>query len=332
MRGLSVIVPVYNVERYIHQCLDSLVAQDYENLEILLIDDGSPDRCGEICDDYAKKDDRIRVIHQENQGLAEVRNIGIREAKGEYIGFVDSDDYIQPGMFSKMMECIEKDPATDIVVCDYTTFDDNDCEKQTLHPQKIHGSAEMIRDEFLMDHYPSHMPTKIWHKNLFEGVIIPKGIVFEDLYVVAGLVAKARKIAYVPESFYCYRQHASSFTMTPKVEKKWGWYKAWRERERICEVYGYTRPLNHVRMQAENAAISLKMMDLAAHFLSKEEVAGLDEYIQKIEKDTSRLSRKRKRELWALCHLPRWACALIGQTNIWGDEHKRKKLSKRMGK
>ncbi len=166
---LSVIVPVYNVEKYIHQCVDSLLAQDYEDMEILLIDDGSPDRCGAICDDYAKKDARVRVIHQENQGIAEVRNIGIREVKGDYIGFVDSDDYILPGMFSKMMGCIEKEPDTDLVVCDHSTFEGDDWEKQTPHHQGIDGSLETIRDEFLMDHYPAYMGNKIYNKNLFGG-------------------------------------------------------------------------------------------------------------------------------------------------------------------
>ncbi len=326
MPKLSVIVPVYKVEKYIHQCVDSLLAQDYRDMEILLIDDGSPDCCGEICDDYAKKDDRVRVIHQENQGLAEVRNIGIREAKGKYIGFVDSDDYVLPGMFSKMMGCIEKDPVTDIVVCDYSTFDGDDWEKQTSHRQGIDGSTEIIRDEFLLDRYPAYMWNKIYHKSLFGGVTIPKRILYEDLYVMASIVAKVRKIVYVPETFYCYRLHASSFSMASKIKTKWGMYKAWRERERVCEAYDCTRPLDYVRMRAEKAAISLKIIDLAVHYLPEEELADLDAYLINIRKDTSRLSAKHKWELWALYHLPRGLCAQMGQMSIWREEQKQKKL------
>lgn len=171
MHTLTVIVPVYNVEKYIHQCVDSLLAQDYPAMEILLIDDGSPDGCPQICDDYAKKDSRVRVIHQKNQGLAETRNVGVREARGEYIGFVDSDDYILPGMFSSMMECVEKDSDTDLVVCDYNTFYDDDYDRQTTHRQEINTNrpVEIIRDEFLMDRYAPIMWNKIYRKNLFGG-------------------------------------------------------------------------------------------------------------------------------------------------------------------
>lgn len=328
MPKLSVIVPVYKVEKYIHQCVDSLLAQDYRDMEILLIDDGSPDCCGEICDDYAKKDDRVRVIHQENQGLAEVRNIGIREAKGKYIGFVDSDDYVLPGMFSKMMGCIEKDPATDIVVCDYSTFDGDDWEKQTSHSIGIDttvGTAA-VRDAFLMDRYSPVVWNKIYNKNLFDGVRIPKDLPSEDAYVLAPVIAKAKGFAYVPEVFYCYRQHGSSFALTAKVKKKWGTYKAWHERERVCVAYGYNRPLSHVRMRAEKAAISLRIIDMAARFLSKEELKELDAYLANIREDTSRLSAKHKWELWALYHLPRGLCALMGQMSIWREEQKQKKL------
>ena len=143
---------------------------------------------------------------------------------------------------------------------------------------------------------------------------------------MAPLVAKARGIVYVPEPFYCYRQHASSFGVTAKIKKKWGMYLSWRERERVCEAYGFTRPLSHVRMRAEKAAISLKTIDLAAHFLPAEELAGLDAYLAKIAKDTSRLSTKHKCELWALRHLPQGFCAFLGQLSIWGEEYKQSKL------
>ena len=105
---ITIIVPVFNVEQYLPKCVDSIINQTYSNLEILLIDDGSQDRCGEICDEYAKKDSRIQVFHTKNRGLSVARNLGLQEAKGEYIGFVDSDDWIEPDMYevllSKMRE------------------------------------------------------------------------------------------------------------------------------------------------------------------------------------------------------------------------------------
>ena len=144
--------------------------------------------------------------------------------------------------------------------------------------------------------------------------------------MLAPVIARAKGFAYVPEAFYCYRLHGSSFAMTAKVKKKWGTYKAWHERERVCEAYGFTRPLSHVRMRAEKAAISLKTIDLAAHFLPAEELAELDAYLAKIAKDTSRLSAKHKWELWALRHLPDSVCAIMGQLSIWVEERKQSKL------
>lgn len=115
---ISVIIPVYNVEKYLHRCLDSVIEQTYKNLEVILIDDGSTDHSGEICDDYAAKDVRIHVIHQENQGVSAARNKGLDTAKGEYIAFVDSDDYILPEMYAKMLECIIENNV-DFCVCQW---------------------------------------------------------------------------------------------------------------------------------------------------------------------------------------------------------------------
>lgn len=115
---LSVIVPVYRVEPYWRKCLDSLVDQTYANPEIILVDDGSPDHCGAICDEYAKRDARIRVIHRENRGLSGARNAGLDLATGDYIGFVDSDDFIDESMYSRMVELALKN-AADIVMCEF---------------------------------------------------------------------------------------------------------------------------------------------------------------------------------------------------------------------
>lgn len=100
---ISVIVPVYKVAPYLRQCVDSIINQSFDDLEILLIDDGSPDQCGEICDEYAAKDSRVRVFHTENKGLSAARNLGLQKATGEYIGFIDSDDWIEPDMYEVLL-------------------------------------------------------------------------------------------------------------------------------------------------------------------------------------------------------------------------------------
>ena len=113
---ISVIVPVYKVEPYLRKCLDSIINQTYRNLQIILVDDGSPDNCGAICDEYASKDSRIEVIHQENGGVSAARNAGLKLAAGDYIGWVDSDDWIEPDMYAYMLENMQKYEA-DIAVC-----------------------------------------------------------------------------------------------------------------------------------------------------------------------------------------------------------------------
>ena len=105
---ISIIVPIYNVEKYLDRCIESIVGQTYKNLEIILIDDGSPDNCPQMCDEWAKKDDRIKVVHKENGGVSLARNKGMDIATGTYIGFVDSDDYIDKNMYEKLMDCKKK--------------------------------------------------------------------------------------------------------------------------------------------------------------------------------------------------------------------------------
>ena len=118
---VSIIIPVYKVEEYLDRCVESVVNQTYKDLEIILVDDGSPDRCPQMCDDWAKKDDRIMVVHQQNKGLSGARNTGIREAKGNWLYFLDSDDYIVPNCISLMMECVEKHPDVEMVYAGLTS-------------------------------------------------------------------------------------------------------------------------------------------------------------------------------------------------------------------
>jgi glycosyltransferase involved in cell wall biosynthesis len=118
---ISVIVPVYKVEKYLPQCVDSILAQTYRNLEIILVDDGSPDSCPKICDEYAKKDGRVRVIHQKNAGVSAARNAGLDCAQGEYIGFVDWDDWIDAAMFQRLLALL-KTYHTSIAICSFTQY------------------------------------------------------------------------------------------------------------------------------------------------------------------------------------------------------------------
>lgn len=121
---ISVIVPVYKVERYLEQCIESILHQTYRQLEIILVDDGSPDRCGDICDCYAEQDSRIRVIHQANGGLSCARNAGLAIATGDYIGYVDSDDYLLPTMYEELLQGFEEHENVGIIACSYNCLED----------------------------------------------------------------------------------------------------------------------------------------------------------------------------------------------------------------
>ena len=121
---ISVIVPIYNVEKYLERCVESIINQTYKNLEIILVDDGSPDNCPQMCDDYAKKDSRIKVVHKKNGGLSDARNAGMKVATGEYVSFIDSDDYISLDFYETLLETIV-DNDSDIVECSVVKFYEN---------------------------------------------------------------------------------------------------------------------------------------------------------------------------------------------------------------
>lgn len=161
MPELTIIVPVYNVEKYLPKCIDSILAQTFTDFELILIDDGSPDRCGEICDEYAAKDSRIVVIHQKNQGVSAARNAGLDAAQGEYIGFADSDDWIDQRMFETMLTVAQSSSA-DVVSCsiEYRTSEGEPLQKDFCK------TGTFTRKELLLDLYgmPSTMGGGCWNK------------------------------------------------------------------------------------------------------------------------------------------------------------------------
>ena len=156
---ISVIVPIYKVERYLPKCIESILAQTYRDIEVILVDDGSPDNCPRICDDYAKIDGRIIVIHQENAGVSAARNAGLDRAKGEYIGFVDPDDWIAPDMYADMISAIEREHA-ELAICGYDYYDENGRVDATRkYPER---DDETISQHELMSRF-SDMPPTVRH-------------------------------------------------------------------------------------------------------------------------------------------------------------------------
>ncbi len=212
--NISVIVPVYNVEKYIDRCIQSILTQTYSDYEIILIDDGSVDRSGDICDKYANSYAKIRVIHNEtNQGLAEVRNIGIREAKGRYIQFVDSDDWIEPETLELCLN-IMCDYDADIVCYRFCKeYEDKEAiirKYDNATTRRVFKTNEALEYIFFPKYIDTVSCNKLIKKQLFSGVFYPKGKYHEDLFTTYKFVANANKIVCLQDELYHYYQNPKS--------------------------------------------------------------------------------------------------------------------------
>lgn len=218
---ISVIVPVYNVEQYLPKCIDSILAQTYENLEIILVEDGTRDSSGLICDEYAKKDSRIRVIHKENGGLSSARNAGMEIARGEYFGFVDSDDWIEPEMYETLLAYSQKHDA-DVVCCGRYDVDGATGEKTVgLCPAKEECIApmEMLGRVFIWDNCDSAAWDKLYRRHIFAETRYPLGVYSEDVACFYKLMEAANRVALCPKPFYNYLHRPNSITTSKLSEK-----------------------------------------------------------------------------------------------------------------
>ncbi|WP_158295178.1 CDP-glycerol glycerophosphotransferase family protein [Eggerthella lenta] len=208
---ISVVVPVYNVELYIRQCVDSILAQTYPNLEIILVNDGSKDNCLAICEEYAKKDPRVRVIDKVNGGLSDARNVGIEAACGEYIGFVDSDDWIAPDMYEYLYRGIVEHDS-DIALCEYYNVWKNDA-RATYRPAVRLFEGDACLRSLLQLKIGNYAWNKLYKRSLWEdGIRYPVGKMYEDVRTTYRIMQKAKKVAALPEPKYYYRRREGSIT------------------------------------------------------------------------------------------------------------------------
>ena len=205
---ISVIIPIYNVEEYVEECIQSVLNQTYKNIEVILVDDGSTDGSGEICNTYS--DERITVIHQENKGLAEARNVGIAAANGEYIYFIDSDDYISKTLIENLLMSIVKTGSL-IACCDYTRKKDELYSGYVLDA-KIMDTFSAINGLFNDRGYRFYVWNKMFHRSIFEHVTFPKGELYEDIKPMYQAFKSVNHIAYVNKPLYFYRNRPDSIT------------------------------------------------------------------------------------------------------------------------
>lgn len=203
---LSIVLPVYNVRRYLENCVYSILSQTYADFELIIIDDGSTDGSDVICDNIAKDDNRIIVVHQQNMGLSGARNSGIKIAKGEYIGFVDSDDWIEPQMFEKLLEAIERS-SSDISICRCQVVNPDSTILQTIgyDEEIVMSGIEATKEILLDDKMKSFAWNKIYKRSLFDGIEYPLRRIFEDTATTYKLVYKSKRIIVIPYVGYNYR-------------------------------------------------------------------------------------------------------------------------------
>lgn len=212
---ISVIIPVYNVQDYLRSCVDSIRNQTYTNLEIILVDDGSTDDSGVICEQYAEKDNRIRVLHKPNGGQSSARNMGIDRAEGRWLTFVDSDDLVAPDMIEKMHHVIGNG---DIVMCDRLKFTETPVPDGKSRGITRHGNIEFLQKIYDAPRFIA-IWGKLYRRELFENFRFAEGIIYEDEDALPQLIYAAQEIVYLQEAKYYYRVRPES-TMTSGFGKK----------------------------------------------------------------------------------------------------------------
>lgn len=213
---ISVIVPVYQVEPWLERCVDSIRNQTYRNLEIILVDDGSPDRCGEMCDRFAREDNRILVIHRENGGLSAARNTGLDICHGEYIGFVDSDDFIHPEMYARLYGDICSF-GTKLAFCQPMMCYKGNVSFPPAKASVMVFSQEEILEKSLRDIIWFSAWTKLYHNSLFEGLRYPEGRTNEDYPITIRLFDRCDYVAVDFNQLYAYCKRAGSITTSLSV-------------------------------------------------------------------------------------------------------------------
>lgn len=211
---ISVIIPVYKVEQYLPKCIESVCNQTFRNLEIILIDDGSPDNCGKICDEYAARDSRIRVIHKENGGVSTARNAGLKAASGELIGFVDSDDWIEPDAFEFLYNNLIKEDA-DISLC--SAYEHRGEQVNVLHcpvTNAILSGQDALKVALQSPTIGFALWNKLFRRHIISDVHFPVGHVWEDAFIMMPLIDKANKIAFNLQPKFHYQRRPGSITLS----------------------------------------------------------------------------------------------------------------------
>lgn len=256
MSLISVIVPIYNVEKYLHRCVDSILKQTYGDLEIILVDDGSTDNCGKICDEYAKKDRRIKVIHKENGGQSSARNVGLDYATGEYVSFIDSDDFIHPQMLEMLYKAVT-DFDVEMACCDFFRIKHKKDFDNIIYKSSELAYEILSRDEIFANYHDRYLKklqesvcNKLIRREMFDGLKFCERMIYEDEHILMYIVNKIKRCAIINAKLYYYNEMNSSTMRSGFSEKKFSgldlardevdfFYDNKSEREKFLLQYAY---------------------------------------------------------------------------------------------
>ncbi len=298
MAKISIIIPVYNVENYLNRSLKTVTQQTFSDLEIVLIDDGSTDRSGELCDEWAKKDQRIRVLHQKNQGAGAARNHGLQVATGEYIGFVDSDDWIDIHMYEKLMDLLGRYPNAQIAMCGTQRTKGSDQEeigKKKNAEVKVLDHDQMLRRFFREDGGESDFGiyTKLIRRDVLSEFHFVEGTISEDVMASYDFISHCDHMVMTSEKLYSYFDNRSGVTKSRASQKDFEYIRAFKKI--ACDI-----------KKKEPGLFELaKVNYYRANFtiLSKMKLYGFDREDEKLlleYKKLKRIVRKHFREIWKI--------------------------------
>lgn len=320
MPKLSIIVPIYNVEQYIHKCLDSILNQTFADFELLLVDDGSPDNCGMICDEYAQKDERIKVIHKKNGGVSEARNFGIDRAIGEYIAFIDPDDWIDEEMYSVVLDYMDSN-GLDILCTDVCEVRASKSFVRYKFEKNFTFSAKDALNKILVDEIDNSPCNKVYKNSVWDGVRFPVGRRFEDVATIYKTFQNSNKVGYMKKAFYYYlKREGSAIALSFDAQRRFENFLGYKERYEFAQVH-CKEAIEKCKMFAVKTALSVITAESAGCGSLKLNDKMLLMDFLKNDGNVKELSGKNKLLLWGAKN-----CSIIntiyGRLSMWSKKFK----------
>lgn len=279
---ISVIVPVYRVEKFLQRAVESMRRQTFSAWEMILVDDGSPDQCGELCECYAACDSRIRAVHQENQGVSAARNTGLDLARGNFVYFLDPDDYLLPETLQTLYETMRERQA-DIVMAGHDRIEIDGRIHRDYPDWPTLQTTEEIQRAILRNDLPNFVWGKLYTMEMWRRTRFPKGLTVEDLYILPEVFYRAKKIVILPQTLYIYSHENEASIMSGSAQSyirlHYHRFLAWEKHEQIaaanCPAERY-----FCAGKALHAAVRAVMLNMGQQFIAPDEVRRMAAYVE----------------------------------------------------